>query len=172
MPPPPDVGAAVVAYLRDGCPTSSCRRLFLRALAPNVGFASGCAIMVIAKTALECAGIRGYAHQGAHIFGCIGVRNDCSPRNEARLPKIPSTAVGCRSRRTPRRPDHITRRGGARPVAAVGRQRWRRRGHRRAASSSRPSGRGRNCRAADVVGASQTGSSKLADICVGRHGRI
>jgi integrase len=68
MPAPPDVGAAVVAYLRDGRPTSSCRRLFLRALAPNVGFASGCAIMVIAKTALECAGIRGYAHQGAHIL--------------------------------------------------------------------------------------------------------
>jgi integrase len=29
MPPPQDVGAAVVAYLRDGRPTSSCRRLFL-----------------------------------------------------------------------------------------------------------------------------------------------
>ena len=47
---------------------SSCRRLFLRTLAPNVGFASGCAITMIAKTALERAGIRGYAHQGAHIF--------------------------------------------------------------------------------------------------------
>ena len=31
-------------------------------------FASGCAITMIAKTALERAGIRGYAHQGAHIF--------------------------------------------------------------------------------------------------------
>jgi site-specific recombinase XerD len=69
MPIPPDVGAAVVAYLRDGRPKSSCRRLFLRTLAPNVGFASGCAITMIAKTALERAGIRGYAHQGAHIFG-------------------------------------------------------------------------------------------------------
>jgi site-specific recombinase XerD len=68
MPMPPDVGAAVVAYLRDGRPTSSCRRLFLRTLAPNVGFASGCAITMIAKTALGRAGIRGYAHQGAHIF--------------------------------------------------------------------------------------------------------
>jgi site-specific recombinase XerD len=68
MPMPSDVGAAVVAYLRDGRPTSSCRRLFLRSLAPNVGFASGCAITMIAKTALERAGIRGYAHQGAHIF--------------------------------------------------------------------------------------------------------
>lgn len=68
MPIPPDVGAAVVAYLRDGRPTSSCRRLFLRSLAPAVGFASGCAITMIAKTALERTGIRGYAHQGAHIF--------------------------------------------------------------------------------------------------------
>lgn len=68
MPMPSDVGAAVASYLRDGRPTSSCRRLFLRSLAPHVGFASGCAITMIAKTALERAGIRGYAHQGAHIF--------------------------------------------------------------------------------------------------------
>jgi site-specific recombinase XerD len=68
MPILPDVGAAVVAYLRDGRPKSSCRRLFLRRPAPNVGFASGCAITMIAKSALERAGIRGYAHQGAHIF--------------------------------------------------------------------------------------------------------
>jgi site-specific recombinase XerD len=68
MPIPPDVGAAVVAYLRDGRPTSSCRRLFLRTLAPNIGFASGCAITMIAKTALERAGIRGYARHGAHLF--------------------------------------------------------------------------------------------------------
>jgi site-specific recombinase XerD len=68
MPMPPDVGAALVAYLRDGRPASSCRRLFLRLLAPHVGFASGCAITMIAKTALERAGIHGYAHQGAHIF--------------------------------------------------------------------------------------------------------
>jgi site-specific recombinase XerD len=68
MPMPPDVGAAVVAYLCDGRPTLSCRRLFLRSPAPNVGFASGGAITMIAKTALERAGIRGYAHQGAHIF--------------------------------------------------------------------------------------------------------
>jgi integrase len=41
MPIPPDVGAAIVAYLRDGRPKSSCRRLFLRSLAPYLGFASG-----------------------------------------------------------------------------------------------------------------------------------
>jgi site-specific recombinase XerD len=68
MPIASDVGAAVVAYLRDGRPKSSCRQLFLRSLAPHTGFASASAITMIAKTALERAGIRGYAHQGAHIF--------------------------------------------------------------------------------------------------------
>jgi len=68
MPIAPDAGAAVVAYLRDGRPKSSCRRLFLRVPAPHLGFASGCAITMIAKTALERAGIHGYAHQGAHLF--------------------------------------------------------------------------------------------------------
>ncbi|WP_287306641.1 tyrosine-type recombinase/integrase [Mesorhizobium sp.] len=37
-------------------------------LAPHVGFASGCAITMIAKEALERAGIHGYAHHGAHLF--------------------------------------------------------------------------------------------------------
>lgn len=68
MPMPPDVGAAVVAYLRDSRRPASCRRLFLRALAPHVGFASGCAITMIAKAALERASVHGYAHHGAHIF--------------------------------------------------------------------------------------------------------
>ncbi len=68
MPIPPDVGAAIVGYLRNGRPKSSCRRLFIRALAPHVGFASGCAITMIAKTALDRVGIKGCAHRGAHIF--------------------------------------------------------------------------------------------------------
>jgi site-specific recombinase XerD len=68
MPITPDVGAAVVAYLRDARPKSSCRRLFLRTLAPHVGFASSHAITDIAKTALKRAGIRGFEHQGAHLF--------------------------------------------------------------------------------------------------------
>jgi site-specific recombinase XerD len=68
MPMPPDVGAAVVAYLCDSRRTSSCRRLFLRMMAPHVGFASGCAITMIAKTALDRAGVGGCAQRGAHIF--------------------------------------------------------------------------------------------------------
>jgi site-specific recombinase XerD len=68
MPIPPDVGGAVVAYLRNGRPKSPCRRLFVRTLAPHVGFASGCAITMIAKTALDRIGIEDCAHRGAHIF--------------------------------------------------------------------------------------------------------
>lgn len=68
MPISPDVGEAIVAYLRNGRPKASCRRLFIRAIAPHVGFASGCAITMIAKTALDRVGIKGCAHRGAHIF--------------------------------------------------------------------------------------------------------
>ena len=68
MPIPPDVGAAVVAYLRNGRPKSSCRRLFVRTRAPHVGFVSHHAITQIAKSALDRAGIIGCSHRGAHIF--------------------------------------------------------------------------------------------------------
>lgn len=85
MPMPPTVGAAVVSYLRDRRPTMSCRRLFQRTLAPHVGFASGRAITMIAKTALERAGIRGYAHQGAHIVARDGIDH---PRYLLRLVEL------------------------------------------------------------------------------------
>ncbi|MFK4719271.1 integrase [Bradyrhizobium niftali] len=68
MPIPPDIGAAIVACLRNGRPKSPCRRLFVRTLAPHVGFASRCAITMIAKAALDRVGIEGCAHRGAHIF--------------------------------------------------------------------------------------------------------
>jgi len=68
MPIPPDIGAAIVAYLRNGRSKLSCRRLFVRTLAPHVGFASGCAITMIAKAALDRVGTEGCAHRGAHIF--------------------------------------------------------------------------------------------------------
>jgi site-specific recombinase XerD len=68
MPLRRDVGAAIVAYIRHARPVSASRRLFLRMLAPPVGFTSGCAITMIAKQALDRAGIHGYAHHGAHLF--------------------------------------------------------------------------------------------------------
>jgi site-specific recombinase XerD len=52
----------------DGRPSTSCRRVFLRTLAPHIGFASGCAVTMIAKTALDRADIRDCAHRGAHLF--------------------------------------------------------------------------------------------------------
>jgi len=68
MPIPPEVGAAIVEYLRNERQKSSCRRLFVRTRAPYIGFANGTAITQIAKSALERAGIKGCAHRGAHIF--------------------------------------------------------------------------------------------------------
>lgn len=68
MPLRHDVGRAIVAYIQHGRPASQCRSLFLRMLAPHVGFASGCAITMIAKQALKRADIHGYAHHGAHLF--------------------------------------------------------------------------------------------------------
>jgi integrase len=68
MPIPPDVGAAIVEYLRNDRPASPCRRLFLRTLAPHIGFASGGAITMIASAALKRTGIGGCAHHGAHLF--------------------------------------------------------------------------------------------------------
>jgi len=44
LPLPADVGKAIAAYLRRGRPTSSSRRVFLRARAPVRGFLSQCAI--------------------------------------------------------------------------------------------------------------------------------
>lgn len=68
IPLPPDVGTAIAAYLQDGRPRSDSRRLFLRDLAPHVGFASSAAISMVAKVALMRAGVDGFAHTGAHLF--------------------------------------------------------------------------------------------------------
>lgn len=68
MPLPPDVGAALVAYLREGRPVSDSRQVFLRACAPHVGFASAVGIRNIVRSALKRAGIKGLAHYGSHVL--------------------------------------------------------------------------------------------------------
>ena len=68
MPLRRDIGSAIVDYLRNSRPASTSRHLFLRVLAPHTGFASGCAVTMIAKQALDRAGVHGYAHHGAHLF--------------------------------------------------------------------------------------------------------
>src|SRR5260370_30504952 len=67
MPLPADVGEAVAAYLRNGRPRSSSRRVFIRAKAPLGGFASSVAISLIVMRALERAGVES-ARQGADLF--------------------------------------------------------------------------------------------------------
>jgi site-specific recombinase XerD len=67
LPLPTDVGEAIAAYLRHGRPTSTSRRVFLRARAPVRGFLSQCAIGSVVKHRLERAGIVAPA-KGAHQF--------------------------------------------------------------------------------------------------------
>jgi len=67
LPLPTEVGQAIVAYLRQGRPTSTSRRVFLRARAPNRGFLGPCAVGSIVRHALQRAGIDAPT-TGAHQF--------------------------------------------------------------------------------------------------------
>jgi site-specific recombinase XerD len=67
LPLPPDVGAAIAAYLQQSRPHSDSRRVFLREWAPHVGFASAANVTQIARLALTRAGIDA-PHKGAHVF--------------------------------------------------------------------------------------------------------
>jgi site-specific recombinase XerD len=67
LPMPKDAGDAIVAYLRDGRPHSSSRRVFLRARAPIRGFLSPCAVGSIVRHAILRAGIEAPT-TGAHQF--------------------------------------------------------------------------------------------------------
>lgn len=68
MPLPPDVGAAIAAYLQSGRPVSDRRQLFLSAHPPHSGFSPTSGIRDIAARALRRAGISDIAHRGSHIF--------------------------------------------------------------------------------------------------------
>lgn len=67
LPLPKDVGDAIVAYLQHGRPSSTSRRVFLRAKAPIRGFLSPCAVGSIVRHALLRAGIEAPT-SGAHQF--------------------------------------------------------------------------------------------------------
>jgi integrase/recombinase XerD len=67
LPLPADVGAAIAAYLQHGRPHSPSRRVFVRALAPAVGFAGPSAIACVVRDALERAGVNAPT-KGAHQF--------------------------------------------------------------------------------------------------------
>lgn len=77
LPLPVDVGEAIADYLRNGRPRAAGRCVFLRALAPLVGFKDAVAIDSLVRRALARAGIdppRKGAHQFRHSLACQMLR--------------------------------------------------------------------------------------------------
>jgi site-specific recombinase XerD len=62
-----DVGRAIVEYLKNGRPSCSTRRLFVRLHAPHDGFANSSAISMLVQYALNRAGLNP-PRKGAHVF--------------------------------------------------------------------------------------------------------
>lgn len=65
LPLPHDVGEAIASYLKDGRPTSTCRRVFLRSRAPFDALKVSSDIGQIVRRATRCAGME-LDHTGAH----------------------------------------------------------------------------------------------------------
>lgn len=62
-----DVGAAIADYLQNARPSSHCRALFLRALAPVRGLGSSTSVGTIVYAAITRAGVK-TRHRGTHQF--------------------------------------------------------------------------------------------------------
>ena len=62
-----EVGTALAKYLEHGRPRTNSRRVFIRSLAPHIGFASSSGISMIAASALTRAGLD-VRRKGTHIF--------------------------------------------------------------------------------------------------------
>jgi integrase/recombinase XerD len=78
LPLPVDVGEAVVAYLQDGRPETSCRALFVRAQAPRVGL-SAAGVGSVARGACMVAGVlSGSAHRLRHSAATAMLRAGAS----------------------------------------------------------------------------------------------
>lgn len=67
LPLPPDVGHAISAYLKNGRPVCSTRRVFVCLRAPRRAFANSEAVSTIVARRLKSAGIDS-PHTGAHVF--------------------------------------------------------------------------------------------------------
>ncbi len=81
LPLPAEVGAAIAAYLRDGRPRSTSRRVFLRSKAPIRGFLSQCAVGSIVRHRLQRTGIQAPttgAHQFRHALATEMLRHGAS----------------------------------------------------------------------------------------------
>jgi site-specific recombinase XerD len=68
LPLPADVGGALALHLREDRACAASRRVFLRLLAPRVGFAGPCAVSAIARLALARAGIQRPPRAAAHLL--------------------------------------------------------------------------------------------------------
>jgi integrase len=81
LPLPADVGKAIAAYLRNGRPQSTIRRVFLRVRAPLRGFRGASGIGSIVRHRLQRAGIDAPtygAHQFRHGLACELLRQGAS----------------------------------------------------------------------------------------------
>jgi len=81
LPLPPEVGKAIAAYLRNGRPPSTSRRVFLRARAPIRGFRGASGVGSIVRHRLQRAGIDAPtygAHQFRHGLACELLRQGAS----------------------------------------------------------------------------------------------
>ncbi len=67
LPLPEEVGQALATYLRNGRPSCSTRRVFVRHRAPQRGFANGEAVGTVVRRALDRASLNP-AHKGAHLL--------------------------------------------------------------------------------------------------------
>lgn len=68
LPLPADVGGALALHLGEDRGGAASRRVFLRLLAPRVGFAGPCAVSAIARLALARAGIQRPPRAAAHLL--------------------------------------------------------------------------------------------------------
>jgi site-specific recombinase XerD len=68
LPLPAEVGEALVDYLQNGRPNSLSRRVFLREMAPHIGFSDSSRIYWIARKTLTHAGVD-TPRKGSHLFG-------------------------------------------------------------------------------------------------------
>ena len=67
MPLPTEVGKALARYLRHGRPACTCRHVFVRSVAPHVGFTPSGYISYLTRRALLKAGVKS-VRTGAHVF--------------------------------------------------------------------------------------------------------
>lgn len=88
LPLPKDVGDAIVAYLRDGRPRATCRRVFLCASAPIRGLLGASTLSTIVRRALLRAGVQAPtagAHQFRHGLATEMLRHGASLREIGEL---------------------------------------------------------------------------------------